>query len=886
MRVELFLQKAALTVLLGLSATANVFAAAPVIATGGIGNGADFTPMFSPGILFSIFGSNLAPSLSQAGGFPLPTSLVGTSVDVIDGARTLKAPLFFVSPGQINAVMPYEVTSSSVRVRVNTSQGQSNSETVALIARSPRLLTTTMTGRGDAILVHPTDYSLVSPSQPAAAGEVLTMFLTGLGAVSPALASGQMAGDGTPGRPLNLVVDKVTVKVDTQPAVVSFAGLAPGFAGLYQINFQVPVDSPPGVPDITVEVLSQASQGAVRFAVASGQNVLTSATVSPSGGTVSGEGFSLSVPSGAFGVPANVTLTKAVTGIAPAKARLSDVYMLDGLPSSIPVSLTVTVPLLHAPGVGTPYIILTELAADGGKLELPATVQGNTMVATLPPRVGVPSSVAKSATSINPSSQVSVEATTRGQGSAKEDWSSEEIKGTYVNVNFTKGLFDTDPFVAATEMSAFLNGPFIQRLQKLGYGLPARPISLYIDQSVAGHHDCGGALSYTAWDGSASLSIRLNARLFQDDWYYAGMPGKMALRLKAAHLVTHALQNPTAPGAAGTKWVWMDEAVATSLEDEYGPDTPSVLGLLPYPPQAYSNRNFEPHGLEYWATTGDEGELRAHGAGASYFLSWLTKQSYGEGLIGKIYKFSRNGDLPGVAMRQPLILGGPDIKISQDWDLFVKAENAEGSVYATQIAYANGLQNREQKVKLLAGTTAETVVWNWNSPDLSADYVPIRFQATPGATSGLKLSATVAAPADVSALFYRVRGETASLLGSGTALAAMTAAGNFVKGDELWVVVSNKKFVSPFTARSAVVVTVELKVPQATQMLSVLKTAIDIDLEITTHGQCKQVTGKVYDCYRGQSADSGEGEQSFQRERERHSGPKANSSRSVATLAV
>ena len=209
MRVELFLQKAALTVLLGLSATANVFAAAPVIATGGIGNGADFTPMFSPGILFSIFGSNLAPSLSQAGGFPLPTSLVGTSVDVIDGARTLKAPLFFVSPGQINAVMPYEVTSSSVRVRVNTSQGQSNSETVALIARSPRLLTTTMTGRGDAILVHPTDYSLVSPSQPAAAGEVLTMFLTGLGAVSPALASGQMAGDGTPGRPLNLVVDKV-----------------------------------------------------------------------------------------------------------------------------------------------------------------------------------------------------------------------------------------------------------------------------------------------------------------------------------------------------------------------------------------------------------------------------------------------------------------------------------------------------------------------------------------------------------------------------------------------------------------------------------------------------------------------------------------------------
>jgi len=856
MRSERIFQTVALIVFLVSGMSVPMSAATPVIFTGGVVNGADFTPVFSPGILFSVFGSDLAPSLSQAQAFPLPTSLVGSSVDIIDGSRTLKAPLFFVSPGQINAVMPYEVTSPSVRVRVTTSQGQSNVETVALVPRSPRLLTTSMTGRGDAILVHPADYSLVSASQPAVPGEVLTLFLTGLGAVSPSVASGQMAGDNTPGRPLNLVTDTVTVKVDSQSAPVAFAGLAPGFAGLYQINFQVPADSPPGVPDITVEVLSQKSQGAVKFSVGSGQVALTSTAIPPTGGIIGDGGFSLSVPEGALTVATTVTLAKAVTGIAPASARLSEVYILDGLPSSIPASLTVSVPLLHAPGGGTPYILLTELAEGGGKLQIPATVQGNRMVATLPPRAGAPaSSPQQAASSIFPYWLFSLEAMILGPQILLEDWAWEVAEGPYVSVQYQPGLFadNADVRGAAREIRDFLNGTFIQRLQRLGYALPAQPITLYLEQAVAGRQDCGGSIGYSTWSGVARPTIRLNGRLLQDDWYYLTMPGKMALRLKAAHLLTHALQNPTPPGVTGTKWVWMDEAVATFLEDEYGQDAPSSLNLPPYPPQLYKGRNFEPNGLEYWATTGDERELRAHGAGASAFISWLTKKSYGEALIGKAYKFSRGGDLPAQALRETAIAGGPDIDVSKEWDLFVNEENAEDSLFKTQTGYANGLQNREQKVRNLAGTLAETVVWSWNSPDLSADYVPVRFQATPGATSGLKLSATVTAPANISVLYYRVRGGSASLLGSGPALAAITASGTFVKGDELWVVVSNKKFVSPFTARSPVVVTVALKIPPATQMLSVLKTAVDVDMDVSVKGQCKQVNGKVYDCYRGET---------------------------------
>jgi uncharacterized protein (TIGR03437 family) len=102
--------------------------------------------------------------------------LDGTSVEVNGQA----IPLFFVSPKQINAQMPFGV-SGQAQVRVRTSAGVSAASTITLLASAPRLFTKTMDGRGAPILVHSADWSLVSAASPARPGEYLILFLTGWG---------------------------------------------------------------------------------------------------------------------------------------------------------------------------------------------------------------------------------------------------------------------------------------------------------------------------------------------------------------------------------------------------------------------------------------------------------------------------------------------------------------------------------------------------------------------------------------------------------------------------------------------------------------------------------------------------------------------------------
>ena len=83
---------------------------------------------------------------------------------------------------------------------------------------------------------------MADSSAPAAAGEVVQVFATGLGATEPAVPSGQAPPSGTLAR----VTATVTATVGGQPATVQFAGLAPGFVGLYQVNVQIPAGVTPG----------------------------------------------------------------------------------------------------------------------------------------------------------------------------------------------------------------------------------------------------------------------------------------------------------------------------------------------------------------------------------------------------------------------------------------------------------------------------------------------------------------------------------------------------------------------------------------------------------------------------------------------------------------
>jgi uncharacterized protein (TIGR03437 family) len=144
-----------------------VYAQAPAISSGSVTNAADYSRELAPGMIVTVWGTNLAARAAGAAAIPLPTTLEGASVEVIDGSRTLNAPLFYVSAGQINAQLPCDLSGTSVQVRVRNANGVSGTDTVTLQARAPRLFSKTQDGKGEAIILH-ANYSLVSSASPAA----------------------------------------------------------------------------------------------------------------------------------------------------------------------------------------------------------------------------------------------------------------------------------------------------------------------------------------------------------------------------------------------------------------------------------------------------------------------------------------------------------------------------------------------------------------------------------------------------------------------------------------------------------------------------------------------------------------------------------------------
>ena len=210
--------------LLAFAAKAN---AQPKIES--IVNGASFEPLVSPGSVVSIFGTELASSTVAASSVPLSTSLNGVTV-LVDG---VEAPLYFVSDGQINAQIPFGITADRVEVVVVTPLGQSEPQTCALLPAAPGIFTLDSDGKGTPILLDPA-FSLLDTAAPS---QRVILYATGLGETDPPAATG-MGGSG--GEPFNRVVDLPEVYIGGRQADVEFAGLAPGFVGVYQLNVVAP----------------------------------------------------------------------------------------------------------------------------------------------------------------------------------------------------------------------------------------------------------------------------------------------------------------------------------------------------------------------------------------------------------------------------------------------------------------------------------------------------------------------------------------------------------------------------------------------------------------------------------------------------------------------
>ncbi len=227
---------------------------APVLTPNGTVNAADYTRSFAPGAIVSIFGTNLATKLAQAAELPLPTSLDGTSVEIVDGTKTTLAGLYMVSAGQINAMLPYDV-GASVKVRVRSTSGVSAEDTIAVAPRAPRLFAVDQSGLGRAVSTHP-DGKYLSRELPGKPGAPATLWLNSMGAVDPPIA----AGVSVEPKPLRNVSEPVTMTINNKPAPVDFAGLVPYLTGLYQINYRLPFDEVVGDVPIRVTVGQASSQ--------------------------------------------------------------------------------------------------------------------------------------------------------------------------------------------------------------------------------------------------------------------------------------------------------------------------------------------------------------------------------------------------------------------------------------------------------------------------------------------------------------------------------------------------------------------------------------------------------------------------------------------------
>ncbi|MEP6961893.1 MAG: IPT/TIG domain-containing protein, partial [Acidobacteriota bacterium] len=207
---------------------------APYIDPAGVLNSASFAP-FTTGVakgeLLTIFGNGLASKLVVAPGTPFPNSLGG--VQVLMNNRP--AAIYYVSPSQISAIVPYGITDAIVQIQIIKDGAPSNTVTAFMYTTNPGIFSLPQNGQGLGAVLH-ANYQLVSEANPATPGEAILVYLTGLGEVAPTIAD----GDPGPTRTLAEAIAQISARVDNLQANVGYSGLAPTLSGLYQVNLSVP----------------------------------------------------------------------------------------------------------------------------------------------------------------------------------------------------------------------------------------------------------------------------------------------------------------------------------------------------------------------------------------------------------------------------------------------------------------------------------------------------------------------------------------------------------------------------------------------------------------------------------------------------------------------
>ena len=242
--------------------TGNIRQAA-TISAGGVVPAAGAAGPLAPGSYFSIYGTDLADSTAVTSTARLPVVIdrATVSFDVPSAGISLPARLVFVSSGQINAQVPWELAgqkSAQVKVIVNGVPG--NVVTVPLTDAAPAFFENPI-GSGVVAAVDPLNFfsPIITARDPAARGSVISLYANGLGAVNKPPASGEAASLTV----LSSTLATPVVTIGGQNAPVLFSGLTPGLPGLYQINVTVPGGIGTGSQPVTLTLGGLTAKGSI-----------------------------------------------------------------------------------------------------------------------------------------------------------------------------------------------------------------------------------------------------------------------------------------------------------------------------------------------------------------------------------------------------------------------------------------------------------------------------------------------------------------------------------------------------------------------------------------------------------------------------------------------
>jgi len=214
----------------------------PVLTAGGVVNNATFAggDPLGQGTIAAVFGEQfIFGEPVGAASLPLGTTLGAARVLV----NNVPAPVYYTSYGQINFQVPYDAVTGTATVIVEAGGQRSNGVTVPIAARAPRILRLGIGNYG--IIVNPDGtFPLpasagLSSGRPARPGETLVIYAIGLGQTTPTVGNGTAA----PSSPLAVINPTPTVVIGNSAESVTplFAGLTPGFVGLYQLNVTLPL---------------------------------------------------------------------------------------------------------------------------------------------------------------------------------------------------------------------------------------------------------------------------------------------------------------------------------------------------------------------------------------------------------------------------------------------------------------------------------------------------------------------------------------------------------------------------------------------------------------------------------------------------------------------